>query len=55
MAGPNDGEPSLSHLTKSNKTTTEALSSVLHLDDDTTDNSIVDMVADLNSDDTLTN
>lgn len=55
VAGTNDGEPSLSLLMKSNKTATEALSSVLHLGDgDTTGNSIVDIVADLNSDDTLT-
>lgn len=54
VTGTNDGEPSLSFLLKSNKTATEALSSVFHLvNGDTSKNSIEDIVVDLNSDDTL--
>jgi hypothetical protein len=54
MAGPNDGEPSLSALIKSSKNATDTLSSVLHIDSDkTTGKSITDIVADLNSNDTL--
>jgi hypothetical protein len=54
MAGPNDGEPSLSVLIKSSKNAKDTLSSVLHIDsDNTTGKSITDIVADLNSENSL--
>ena len=51
IAGPNDGEPSLPQLLKGNKSASEALCSVLHLDDENSADSLVasDVVADINS------
>lgn len=55
VSGSNNGEPSLPQLMKSSKTASEALNSVLHLDDDNTAVDLIasDMVADLNCDGSL--